>query len=362
MPSITAVLPLWIALLSFLLIGHDSVLVCGFQHYAAESSRATKRQESSSSSSSRSSSSSSSSTIIRWTQSSSSNDIQEQQQEEKSVVNTSTGSSFGFQTIAPKPIIPFSVEDDSEAEVQARKLDEPMFTASVRRDLYNVMRNPFKPHIGAPAPLSWWGSAEDDDDSSSDGDNTDNDSEQSYEESSQFGGILLGKQEHTTSTKATSQDIYFWDTYAFTDRMTYDPAGSCEGFTVLDDNQVISAIAILGSSSTPHSIALTKAFEAWLAELAASHWGDLEASRLSVEFLIAFGNELTERLGVNHRILSTTLTQEEMNILSEPPFSPYILPELLEDFQTSKIEVDEEQAEATASTLWWDQDENSPEY
>ena len=51
-----------------------------------------------------------------------------------------------------------------------------------------------------------------------------------------------------------------------------------------------------------------------------------------------------------------------MEVLSEPPFSPYILPELLEDFQTSELEVDEKEAKDTAGRLWWDQDENSPEY
>ncbi|KAL3935794.1 MAG: hypothetical protein SGBAC_008758 [Bacillariaceae sp.] len=311
-----------------LLLGHE-YFVGGFSHNYASSSRTNHHE---------------SSTIVSRRRAQR-NDIQEEGDE------SSTNTNFGFQTITRKPIIPYTVveeDEDDPAEVAARQNDEPMFTASVRRDLYNVMRNPFKPHIGAPAPLSWWGSAEDDSE---------------YEESSQFGGILLGKKEKdsASSSGATPQDIFYWDTYAFTDRMTYDPE-ACKGFAVLDDNQVVSAIAILGLGSSPHSITLTKAFEAWLSELAASHWGDLEVSKLSVEFLIAFGNELTERLGINHRILSTALTQDEMDILSEPPFAPYILPELLEDFQTSKIEVDEEQAEATASTLWWDQDENSPEY
>ncbi|CAJ1933302.1 unnamed protein product [Cylindrotheca closterium] len=328
--SSISLLPVFL-IVFLLLIGDDLKVVGGFQHEA--SSKTMLKQESSSFLDTR-----------RWTQS---NDIQEQES-----TSASTGG-FGFQAMTPKPIIPSTVQENSDEEVEARLQDEPMFTASTRRDLYNIMRNPFKPHIGAPAPLSWWGSTED---------GGDEDHAVEYEESSQFGGILLGKRSSSSSSEVTtSNDIFFWDTYAFTDRMTYDPS-TCEGFTVLDDNQVLSAIAILGSSSTAHSIALTKAFEAWLAELAASHWGDLEASRLSVEFLVAFGNELTERLGINHRILSTSLTHDEMEILSEPPFRSHVLPELLEDFQTSDIEVDEEQAEAAASTLWWDQDENSPEY
>lgn len=256
---------------------------------------------------------------------------------------------FAFRATSPTPIIPVTATDD-DAEASARRHDEPMFTASVRRDLYNIMRNPFQPHIGAPAPLSWWGSE---------------DSE--FDESSQFGAVLLGKRIDTakdTGDASSVKDIHCWDTYAFTDRMTYDPSSpACEGFTALDDEQVLSAISVMGLSSKPHFIAITKAFEAWLTQLAASHWGDFEASKLSVEFLIAFGNEITDRLGVNHRILSSDLSQEEMKILSEPPFVQYILPELLQDFQLAEVEVDEEQSGETASVLWWDyEDGELPEY
>lgn len=244
---------------------------------------------------------------------------------------------FAFQATKEKEIVSCEVTEPTVEETADRKKDEPMFTAALRRDLYKVFRNPYQPHQGAPAPLSWWGNNEDAD----------------SEIAGLFGIILLAKQSVTTTARK-------WDAYAFTDRLVFDAQQSeWKEYTILDDGQLLDAMARMGKAN-PDSIALTKAFEVWL-EQTALGWGDLEVSVLSVDFLIAFGNELTDRLGVNHRIQSSALSEDEMTVLSKPPFVNYVRPELLEQFQLTNIEVDEEKAESTAGELWWDHGDDEME-
>lgn len=225
---------------------------------------------------------------------------------------------FGFKAATKKEIIPIQVVAPDTEEINLRKLDEPMFTTAVRRDLYNILRNPYQPNEGAPAPLSWWGGDSD-------------------VENSQFGAILLARN----------------DEYAFTDRLAFEKTESeTLGFSILDDQRILDAIAKMGQT-TPESIAITKAFEAWLTQTA-KNWGDTEVSKLSVDFLIAFGNEITERLGVNHRILSTALSDDEVEVLSREIFIKHVKPELVQQFQT-KREVDIDKSDVT---MWWDHEDD----
>jgi hypothetical protein len=255
--------------------------------------------------------------------------------------NDKTEGDFGFQVAKQKEIIACDVTEPTAEEMALRQKDEPMFTAAVRRDLYNVLRNPYQPHQGAPAPLSWWGNEDSD----------------SAEGGSRFGAVLLAKKSEKADADVSSRD---WDAYAFTDRLAFDHRQpEWRDYTVLDDTQVLDAMARMGQA-TPDANAISKAFEAWLEQTAIS-WGDLEVSGLSVDFLIAFGNELTDRLGVSHRILSSALSDDDIKVLLEPPFVNYVRPELLEQFQLTKIEVDEEKAESTAAALWWDYEEENLE-
>jgi len=43
----------------------------------------------------------------------------------------------------------------SPKDLALQKRDESMFTSNVRRDIYDILRNPYRPNEGAPAPLSW---------------------------------------------------------------------------------------------------------------------------------------------------------------------------------------------------------------
>eukprot|EP00980_Cylindrotheca_fusiformis_P014714 scaffold4004_cov105-Cylindrotheca_fusiformis.AAC.13 len=252
---------------------------------------------------------------------------------------------FGFQATIQKDIIVCQVTEPTVEELQLRKNDEAMFTASVRRDLYNILRNPYQPHQGAPAPLTWWGNNEESDDANF----------------SLFGAILLAKKSVTSTIQADYKRD--WDAYAFSDRLSFNGGSSSSSmqqsewqeYEILDDRQMLDAIARMGKENAD-SIALTRAFEVWLEQIA-TDWGDLEVSILSVDFLIAFGNELTDRLGVNHRIQSSALSDDELKVLSEPPFVNYVRPELLQQFQLSKIEVDEKRAETAAEKLWWDNED-----
>ena len=91
-----------------------------------------------------------------------------------------------------------------------------------------------------------------------------------------------------------------------TPRGTTPPAG----FSVAADQTMLDALGKFGALE-PHTMAVTVAFESFLSKLVAS-WRPHDVSRLSVNFLIAFGAELTRRLDVHHRIRSTKLSAQEL--------------------------------------------------
>eukprot|EP00980_Cylindrotheca_fusiformis_P014708 scaffold4004_cov105-Cylindrotheca_fusiformis.AAC.7 len=173
-----------------------------------------------------------------------------------------------------------------------------MFTPAVRRDIYRILRHPTNPGADGAAPSS-----------TSNG--------------QMFESMLLAK----SSSEGGGVDAA-WDSFAFCRRQANAPAG----YTVLDDEQMLEAISSIGKI-TPVALAVTQAFEAYLAQLVQNYWGEREASVLSVDFLVAFGNEMTQRLDVNHRIRSTRLSPHEIQILSEQPFCNFVDRESLEAFQ-----------------------------
>ena len=82
----------------------------------------------------------------------------------------------------------------------------------------------------------------------------------------------------------------------------------------------------------PQSYALLAAFESFLAR-AAQRWDLTQAAALSVEFLVAFGSELTPRLDVNTRIRTSKLNPAELATLQSPPYLPFIDQNALQMFQ-----------------------------
>ena len=104
------------------------------------------------------------------------------------------------------------------------------------------------------------------------------------------------------------------------------------GFEPMPEPVVLDAIARIGGTE-PHAYTATCAFEAFLAELAARCWQPRHAARLSVQFLVAFGNELTPRLDATQRIRSTALEPNELAALSSPPLAAYIDQQQLSTFQ-----------------------------
>jgi hypothetical protein len=201
-------------------------------------------------------------------------------------------------------IFPFRIDTDvGTEELQSREKDRPMFTPAVRADVYNVLRHPKSPTAGAPAPSS--------------------------SSSSPFQAILLGKQQN-------SQQKSGFDTYSFCDRALFDKMmeqdhPQLKQYTVLGNDEMMQAVTCIGET-TPRALAITKAFEAYLSQTAWT-WGDKEAYGFSVEFLIAFGNELSTRLDINHRIRSTKLSDEEVDVLAQQPFCNYVQPEAMQVFQ-----------------------------
>jgi len=178
----------------------------------------------------------------------------------------------------------------SPKDLALQKRDESMFTSNVRRDIYDILRNPYRPNEGAPAPLSWQSTIRSGD--------------------SQFGAVLLAKGSLDLNPTVTPSK---WDAHAFAvDQKEVGDGGPSSNhdddddsessssfsseqqeYTIFNDKQLMTAIAERGSVN-PESVAITKAFEAWVEETARNYWGDTQISKLSVDFLVAFGNELTE--------------------------------------------------------------------
>jgi hypothetical protein len=233
------------------------------------------------------------------------NTIQEQEEEEDKEVApiVCEPEEGGYVPI----IFPFRIDTDvGTEELQSREKDRPMFTPAVRADVYNVLRHPNSPTTGAPAP-----------------------NPSSSSSSSPFQAILLAKQQN-------SQQQSGFDTYSFCDRALFEKMieqdhPQLKQYTVLGNDEMMQAVACIGKT-TPRALAITKAFEAYLSQTAWT-WGDEEASGFSVEFLIAFGNELSTRLDINHRIRSTKLSDEEVDVLSNQPFCNYVQPEAMQVFQ-----------------------------
>jgi hypothetical protein len=103
------------------------------------------------------------------------------------------------------------------------------------------------------------------------------------------------------------------------------------GWTALSDDTLLSAVSRMGEpESLP--LAATKAFEAFLAQKARA-WGAQQAARLSVEFVVAFGRELTARLDINFRTRSSKLSDTDLATLTSPPFSSFVDHSVLQTFQ-----------------------------
>ena len=96
---------------------------------------------------------------------------------------------------------------------------------------------------------------------------------------------------------------------------------------------MLSCVTVIGSTD-PSAYAATLAFESFLAKLAARCWQPQHIGKLSVDFLVAFGCELTPRLDVNHRIRSTELTAADKAKLRAPPFSGFVDQTALAAFQS----------------------------
>ena len=201
----------------------------------------------------------------------------------------------------PQDIIAFEVTTifDTE-ELQARERDQPMFTPAVRRDIYRILRNPRDPQDGTPQMTN-----------------------------NMFDSVLLAKSVSSSNGGA-------WDSFAFA-----GPGANPRGYTVLDDEQMLEAISSIGRI-TPVALAVTQAFEAYLSQLVMT-WGEREAACLSVEFLVAFGNEMTRRLDVNNRVRSTQLTAREIDVLKQQPFSNFVDAEALETYQSGNRGISREE-------------------
>ena len=203
-------------------------------------------------------------------------------------------------TKRPQDIIAFEVTTIFETEeLQARERDQPMFTPAVRRDIYRILRNPRDPGEGTPQMTN-----------------------------NMFDSVLLAKSVSSTNGGA-------WDSFAFA-----GPGANPRGYTILDDEQMLEAISSIGKI-TPVALAVTQAFEAYLSQLVMT-WGEREASYLSVEFLVAFGNEMTRRLDVNNRIRSMQLTPREVDVLKQQPFSNFVDAEALDTYQSGNRRIRED--------------------
>lgn len=195
-------------------------------------------------------------------------------------------------TQAPAPA-PFIIEavspSPSAAELAERQQMASLFTAAVRRDAYRFLASPNDPNEGVKQSL---------------------------------GAALLGKK--------SGENL---DTFAFVDRSSLSTAHSLpDGWRLLDDVTLINAVDHLGELSEL-AVTVTRAFEHYLASKVKC-WGEGQVRGLSIEFLVAFGRELTIRLDAMHRIRSTKLSDEELRTLSLAPFAKFVDQDVMRRYQS----------------------------
>lgn len=178
-----------------------------------------------------------------------------------------------------------------------------LFTPAVRRDIYAVLLNPNEPGAPVAAPSAEAAAA-------------------AAAGRVPFEVVLLCKSRTPGGVP---------DTFLFVDRPRA-PTHAAAGFAPLDDAVLLQAISKIGSLE-PTSLAATKAFEAYLTSRAKGYT-DQSTARLSVEFLVAFGAELTPRLNVDHRARVTTLSEAELRTLTSSPFASFVDQNNLRTFQT----------------------------
>lgn len=201
-----------------------------------------------------------------------------------------------------KQMVEGKVRTQFDSDVmKAREQDLAMFSAALRRDIYRVLRNPNNILYGATIPINV--------------------------KTDVLGAVLLAKRGIDGN----------WDSFAFADRHDFEtlPSEEKEKFYKLDDSETIEAISHMGTIN-PVSIAITEAFEAYLAQLAVE-WGDLEVAHFSVEFLVAFGQELTKRLDINNRLRSKKISRDELLLLASHPFSECVDPVAMRYYQEENL-------------------------
>ena len=99
-----------------------------------------------------------------------------------------------------------------------------------------------------------------------------------------------------------------------------------------DVARTLAAIETVGQP-TPEGIAFTEAFEALLTEEYVGWWEDADAATLSTAFIVAFGNELTQRLDLEHALRSRPLPPDDITWLRALPPAIVFNRSLIDTFQ-----------------------------
>ena len=98
---------------------------------------------------------------------------------------------------------------------------------------------------------------------------------------------------------------------------------------------LLQAISNIGKPAPEAARRVTDAFEGFLAKLAATHWGAAQVAPLPVDFLLAFGRELTPRLDLMARVRGAKMEAAEVAALRSPPFAAFVDQQQLATFQGS---------------------------
>ena len=189
-------------------------------------------------------------------------------------------------------------------EVAERRKQQPLFSATVRRDIFAVLLNPSKPGASSTCTAAVSGRVP-------------------------YAVSLVAKSSTAKGRRPSPHAPGELDTFAFVDSST--TASLPDGWTALCDEALVGAVSHMGEPE-PLPLAALKAFEAFLAQKAKA-WSVQSASALSAEFLVAFAQELTPRLDINFRIYTQKLSDAELEKLSNPPFSAFVDSSVLRAFQ-----------------------------
>jgi len=188
-----------------------------------------------------------------------------------------------------------AVTTPDTAIISQREKEFPMWCASVRRDIYNMLLHPHMLNSNIKP----------------DAENR---------------AVLIAKKPPGSHDSQINM-------FVFIDNECLKGLTLPAEWSILSDELLINAIDHMGELSA-FPLAILKAFEKYL-EYKIKKWTCADVDKLSIQFLLCFGRELYPRLDINNRMRSRELTAEERLVINSEPYAQFRNAEVITKYQSA---------------------------